>query len=130
MRLVVRPCGQGACSERLPSLYAPCGASSRSRGERAGVLVVWRGSVPRGEDCALCRGRTFIKDGYVLISVICNRTQSSCGKYVPTGPRRQRCRHVEPVGELVGDTMANRLCGCRTLGALVLLEWSVSMQRT
>ena len=83
----------------------PHGASSRSRGGRAGVLVVWRGSVPRGEDCALCRGRTFIKDGYVLISVICNRTQSSCGKYVPTeggaaghGPRSGQCVGGGPDG--------------------------------
>ena len=64
----------------------------------------------RGEDCASCWGRTFIKDGCILISVICDRTQSSCGKYVLTGPLRQRCRHVEAVGEPVGDTAANRLC--------------------
>ena len=70
----------------------PHGASSRSRGGRVGVLVVWWDSVPRGEDCALCRGRTFVKDGYVLISVICNRTQSSCGKYVPNGAGAQRPR--------------------------------------
>ena len=64
----------------------------------------------RGEDCVSCWGRTFIKDGCILISVICDGTQSSCGKYVLTGPQRQRCRHVETVGELVGDTAANRLC--------------------
>ena len=67
----------------------------------------------RGEDCVSCWGRTFIKDGCILISVICDGTQSSCGKYVLTGPLRQRCRHVETVGELVGDTAANRLCGRR-----------------
>ena len=76
-------------------------------GRRPGGAV---GLGSRGQGCASCWGRTFIKDGCILISVICDRTQSSCGKYVLTGPLRQRCRHVEAVGEPVGDTAANRLC--------------------
>ena len=37
----------------------------------------------RGEDCVSCWGRTFIQDDCTLAPVVCNRTLSSCGKYVP-----------------------------------------------
>ena len=67
----------------LGAVVEACGASAWARAGQVGVLVV-RGLGFQGEDCALCWGRTFVKDGCVLISVICNRTQSSCGKYVLT----------------------------------------------
>ena len=37
----------------------------------------------RGGDCVSCWGRTFIQDDCTLAPVVCNRTLSSCGKYVP-----------------------------------------------
>lgn len=37
----------------------------------------------RGGDCVSCWGRTFIQDDCTLAPVVCKRTLSSCGKYVP-----------------------------------------------
>ena len=36
-----------------------------------------------GGDCVSCWGRAFIQDDCTLAPVICDRTLSSCGKYVP-----------------------------------------------
>ena len=58
---------------------------ARARFIRSFMGAVIRGDqvLARGEDCVSCWGRTFIQDDCTLAPVVCNRTLSSCGKYVP-----------------------------------------------
>ena len=50
----------------------------------------------RGGDCVSYWGRTFIQDDCTLAPVVCNRTLSSCGKYVPDRNRRSVVQALAP----------------------------------
>lgn len=50
----------------------------------------------RGGDCVSYWGRTFIQDDCTLTPVVCNRTLSSCGKYVPDRNRRSVVQALAP----------------------------------
>ena len=91
----VSPAGPSLFETGMDLLDAALGSGGGDQVRvRGGVRREFHGSVFRGDrvrvrggDFVSCWGRTFIQDDCTLAPVICDRTLSSCGKYVPGAAR-------------------------------------------
>ena len=70
-------------------------------------------------DCVSCRGRTFPQDDCVLVPVVCDRTQSSCRKYVLDGAHGRRpCAAI--LGWFRQGLLYERSGECRRVGPQIV----------